>query len=116
MYLVSVRAQHLSTSVSLALPHSQQCSAPLLFFWMDPCLLRRLPEDATQKAFCGKEMKETKAKKEDKTAEDVKLSTKKEQKKAQSKKLEEEVATLQKELAEIASTQAKMDTSQRGEG
>ena len=110
-----MRAQHLSTSVSLALPHSQQCSAPLLFFCF-PLLLRRLPEDGTQKAFRGKEMKEIRAKKEDKTSEVVNLSTKKEQKKAQSKKLEEEVATLQKELAEIASTQAKMDTSQRGEG
>jgi len=67
-------------------------------------------EDATQKAFCDKEMKETKAKKEDKTAEVEKLSTKKEQKEAQSTKLKEEVATLQKELAEIASTQSEMDT------
>jgi chromosome segregation ATPase len=73
-------------------------------------LTKEAEEDATQKAFCDKEMKETKAKKEEKTAEVEKLSTKKEQKEAQSTKLKEEVATLQKELAEIASTQAEMDS------
>merc|ERR1719263_1723432 len=60
-------------------------------------LQKEAEEDATQKAFCDKEMKETKAKKEDKTAEVEKLSTKKEQKEAQSTKLKEEVAVLQKE-------------------
>ena len=54
-------------------------------------LQKEAEEDATQKAFCDKEMKESKAKKEDKTAEDEKLSTKKEQKEAQSIKLKEEV-------------------------
>merc|ERR1719502_1438079 len=73
-------------------------------------LQKEAEEDATQKAFCDKEMKETKAKKEDKTAEVEKLSTRKEQKEAQSTKLKEEVATLQKELAEIANTQAEMDS------
>merc|ERR1719223_2485146 len=73
-------------------------------------LQKEAEEDATQKAFCDKEMKDTKAKKEDKTAEVEKLSTKKEQKEAQSTKLKEDVATLQKELAEIASTQSEMDT------
>jgi len=72
-------------------------------------LTKEAEEDATQKAFCDKEMAETKAKKEDKTAEASKLSTKVDQKEAQSSKLKEEVATLQKELAELASTQAKMD-------
>lgn len=72
-------------------------------------LTKEAEEDATQKAFCDKEMAETKAKKEDKTAEADKLSTKVEQKEAQSSKLKEEVATLQKELAELASTQSKMD-------
>merc|ERR1719375_1070184 len=73
-------------------------------------LQKEAEEDATQKAFCDKEMKETKAKKEEENAEVEKLSTKKEQKEAQSTKLKEEVATLQKELAEIASTQAEMDS------
>ena len=56
-------------------------------------------EGATQKTFCDKEMKETKAKKSDNEAEVEKLSTKREQKEAQSSKLKEEVATLQKELS-----------------
>merc|ERR1719329_1027897 len=72
-------------------------------------LTKEAEEDATQKAFCDKEMAETKAKKEDKTAEVNKLSTKVEQKEAQSTKLKEEVATLQRELAELASTQSEMD-------
>merc|ERR1719329_1880401 len=54
-------------------------------------------------------MAETKAKRDDKTAEVEKLSTRVEQKEAKSAKLKEEVATLQKELAELASTQSKMD-------
>ena len=73
------RQRACSTFVN-ALPHSQQCPAPLLFF----CLPLLLPLV-------------------------VNLSTKKEQKNTQSKTLEEEVATLQKELAEIASTQAKAE-------
>ena len=73
-------------------------------------LQKEAEEDATQKAFRDKGMKETKAKKDDKTAEVEKLTTKKEQKEAQSAKLKEEVATLQKELAEIASTQSEMDS------
>merc|ERR1719329_1131826 len=69
-------------------------------------LTKEAEEDATQKAFCDKEMTETKAKKEDKTAEVRKLSTQAEQKEAQSTKLKEEIATLQRELAEIAGTQS----------
>merc|ERR1719329_300058 len=72
-------------------------------------LTKEAEEDATQKAFCDKEMAETKAKKEDKTAEVSKLSTKAEQKEAQSTKLKEEIATLQRELAELSGTQSKMD-------
>jgi hypothetical protein len=58
--------------------------------------------DATQKVFCDKEMKETKAKKEDKSADVEKLSIKKDQKEAKSAKVKEEVVTLQKELTELA--------------
>jgi len=65
-------------------------------------------DDATQKAFCDKEMKETKAKKEDKETDVEKISTKKEQKEAQSAKLKEQVAALQKELSEIVGAQAEM--------
>jgi len=65
-------------------------------------------EDATQKAFCDKELKETKEKKDDKEAEVEKLATKQEQKEAQSAKVKEEVAVLQNELAELARAQAEM--------
>merc|ERR1719197_1268134 len=59
-------------------------------------------EDASQKAYCDKEMSETTAKKDELQAESDKLSTKIAQDKAASAKLKEEVATLQKELADMA--------------
>merc|ERR1719409_1812209 len=64
--------------------------------------------DASHKAYCDKEMSETRAKQEDKNAEIEKLSTKIDQMTSRSAKLKEEVATLQKELAELASSQATM--------
>merc|ERR1719263_2365813 len=66
-------------------------------------------EAAELKEWCDKEIAEATAKKEDATAIFEKLSTKIDSKSAQSKKLKEEVATLQKELAELARTQAEMD-------
>merc|ERR1719460_666950 len=66
-------------------------------------------EDATQKAYCDKEMSETTAKKDELTAESDKLSTKIAQDKAASAKLKEEVATLQKELADMAKAKADAD-------
>merc|ERR1719267_276325 len=66
-------------------------------------------EDASQKAYCDKEMSETTAKKDDLQAEHDKLSTKIAQDKAASAKLKEEVATLQKELAEMAKARAAAD-------
>merc|ERR1719440_661857 len=57
-------------------------------------------KEAAHKAFCDKEMSETKAKKEDKETELDDLSTKID-------KLKEEVATLEKELGEIAAAQKK---------
>jgi len=66
-------------------------------------------EDATQKAFCDKEMSETTAKKDDLTAESDKLSTKIAQDKAASAKLKEQVATLQGELAAMAKAKAEAD-------
>merc|ERR1719261_1632870 len=66
-------------------------------------------EDATQKAYCDKEMSETTAKKEELTAESDKLSTKIAQNKAASTKLKEEVATLQNELAAMAKAKAEAD-------
>jgi len=66
-------------------------------------------EDASQKAYCDKEMSEATAKKDDLTAESDKLSTKIDQDKAASAKLKEEVATLQKELADMAKSKAEAD-------
>merc|ERR1719498_302164 len=65
--------------------------------------------EASQKAYCDKETAETAAKKEEKTAEEKKLSTKIDQDSSASAKLKEEVAVLQKELAELAKSQAEMD-------
>merc|ERR1719364_8694 len=65
--------------------------------------------DASHKAYCDKEMSETKAKKDEFTAESDKLSTKIAQSKAASAKLKEEVAALQKELASMASAKAEAD-------
>merc|ERR1719183_1393803 len=57
-------------------------------------------KEAAHKAFCDKEMSETKAKKEDKETELDDLSSK-------IAKLKEEIATLSKELGEIAAAQKK---------
>merc|ERR1740127_422836 len=65
--------------------------------------------DASQKAYCDKEMSEATAKKEDLTAQSDKLSTKIAQNKAASAKLKEAVATLQKELADMAKAKAEAD-------
>merc|ERR1719214_217387 len=66
-------------------------------------------EDASQKAYCDKEISEATAKKDDLTAESDKLSTKIAQDKAASAKLKEEVATLQSELASMAKAKAAAD-------
>jgi len=64
--------------------------------------------DATEHAFCTKEMAETEAKKADKEAAIEKLSTQIDSMNARSSKLKEQTATLQKELAALASSQAEM--------
>jgi len=77
-------------------------------------MLTKLEEDgaadANHKAYCDKEMAETKQKKIEKTAEVEHLSTKIDQKSSASAKLKEEVATLQQELAALSKSQAEMDT------
>merc|ERR1719198_1866262 len=65
--------------------------------------------DASQKAYCDKEMSEATAKHDDLTAESEKLSTKIAQNKAASTKLKEQVATLQNELAAMAKAKAEAD-------
>jgi len=72
-------------------------------------LLSEAEADATEKAYCDKEMAETEAKKADKEAAIEKLSTSIDSMTANSGKLKAEVATLQKELAALAKAQAEMD-------
>lgn len=72
-------------------------------------LLEEAEQDASHKAHCDKELGESRAKKADKEGELQKLSTKIEQDTARSAKLKEEVALLQKGLADLAAAQAEMD-------
>merc|ERR1712085_46556 len=65
--------------------------------------------DATEKAYCDKELKETNEKNADKTSEIEKQTTRINQAAAESAKLKEEVATLEAELAGLAKSQAEMD-------
>mmetsp|Transcript_25130 Transcript_25130/g.58354 ORF Transcript_25130/g.58354 Transcript_25130/m.58354 type:complete len:704 (-) Transcript_25130:67-2178(-) len=65
--------------------------------------------DAQHKAYCDKEMAETKEKKEEKTDEIEKLTTKIDSKTAEGAKLKEEVAAIQKELATLTLEQAEAD-------
>jgi len=71
--------------------------------------------DAQHKAFCDKAMRETNAKKDEKTAEIAKLTTRIDQASAMSAQLKEETAALQKELAELAASQAQMDKMRKEE-
>jgi septal ring factor EnvC (AmiA/AmiB activator) len=68
-------------------------------------LVAEAAEEADHKAFCDKEMSETKAKMEDKQGEVDDLSTKIDKSAAKVAKLKEEVATLEKELMKIADEQ-----------
>merc|ERR1712039_343991 len=72
-------------------------------------LEKEAEEDATQKAYCDKELAETNEKKADKTAEIEKLTTQIDKMSARSAELKEEVAALEKALSELASSQAEMD-------
>jgi len=72
-------------------------------------LLKDGEADATKKAYCDKQMSETKTNQEDKEAEIEKLSTQIDVMSAESKKLKGEVGTLQKELGSLSRNQAAMD-------
>merc|ERR1719284_867589 len=65
--------------------------------------------DASHKAYCDKEISETDVKKDDKTAEIEKMTTAIDKMSSRKAVLEEEVATLMKELSEIAKSQAGYD-------
>merc|ERR1719221_1352967 len=64
--------------------------------------------EATEKAYCDKELAETNVKKADKSAEIEKMSTAIDQASARSAALKGEVAELQKALASLAASQAEM--------
>merc|ERR1719262_1584079 len=65
--------------------------------------------DAKHDAYCNEEMSDSNAKKDEKSTLVEKLSTKISQMSAQSASLKDSVATLQKELADLAATQQHMD-------
>merc|ERR1719395_173417 len=64
--------------------------------------------DAEHKAYCDKELSENEEKEADKIAEIEKLTTKIDEWTSRSAQLKEEVAALQKSLAELAKSQADM--------
>jgi len=66
-------------------------------------------KDATQKAWCDKELAETTAKKDSKTDEIAKLTSKIDSDSAKSKQLKSQVAELQAQLGELTRSQAEMD-------
>merc|ERR1712061_65770 len=71
--------------------------------------------DATHKAYCDKEIHESNVKRDDKTNEINKLSTAIDEMSARSAQLKEEVAALQKALADLAASQAEMDKMRQEE-
>merc|ERR1719183_1212569 len=66
-------------------------------------------KDATQKAWCDKELAETNQKKDTKTAEIAKLTAKIDSDSSKSKQLKSQVAELQAQLGELTRSQAEMD-------
>merc|ERR1719454_2400561 len=72
-------------------------------------LLKEGEADATEKAFCDKEMAETEQKKADKEADIAKLSSQIDSMTAKSNQLKSQIAELEKQLAALARTQAEMD-------
>merc|ERR1719408_717994 len=71
--------------------------------------------EAKQKAYCDKEMAETNTKKDEKTDEIAKLNAAIDRMTARSAQLKEEVAALQKELADLAAAQTEMDKVRKEE-
>jgi len=78
-------------------------------------LQKEAQEEASQKAFCDKEMGESNAKREKHQQTVDKLSTRIEKAQATKDKLKEQVATLQAELASLADNQRRMDSMRQEE-
>merc|ERR1719460_1537122 len=79
-------------------------------------LVEEAQKEASHKAFCDKEMSETKAKRDDKQGDLDTLNAKIDKATSKIAKLKEDIATLQAELAEIAAAQQKADTMRAEEG
>merc|ERR1719247_2905427 len=71
--------------------------------------------EASEKAYCDEEMAKTDAKKEELNYEISKLTAKLDKAAAKSASLKDSVKTLQKELADLAKSQAEMDKIRREE-
>merc|ERR1740139_1362010 len=65
--------------------------------------------DATEKAWCDRNLAETRQRKADKTAEVKKLSTRIDRMSSESAQLKEEIAELQSSLAKLAASQVEMN-------
>jgi len=78
-------------------------------------LLKEGQADATEDAFCNKEMAETEAKQSEKESDIEKLSTKIDSMSAKSAKLKEQSAELEKQLAALANTQAEANSIRAAE-
>merc|ERR1719335_959863 len=78
-------------------------------------LMKEAAEEASFKAYCDEEMAKTNQKKDELNADIAKLTGKIDQATAMSTSLKEDVAELQKELADLAETQAKMDSARKEE-
>jgi len=72
-------------------------------------LIKEAADEASQKAYCDEEMAKNKEKKEELNADISKLTSKIDMATARSAQLKEEVATLQKELADLAKMTIEMD-------
>jgi len=71
--------------------------------------------DATEKAFCDKELADSSEKKTDRVDEITKMTNSVDQMSAKSARLKEEVATLESELSKLARSQAEMDKMRQAE-
>merc|ERR1719287_339229 len=78
-------------------------------------LVAEAQKEASHKAFCDKEMSETKAKRDDKQSDLDDLNTKIDAATSKIAKLKEQIATLQSELAAIAEAQQKATAMRQAE-
>lgn len=78
-------------------------------------LTKQMDEEASQKAYCDKEMSDTSKSKASKTSEVDKLQTRIDTQSSESLSLREQVSILQKELLAIMSTQQEMDRMRKEE-